>query len=83
VTPRIVQLLLRAYLSCKPRPEDRQAPLIRTVDRGKTQAVRVLIEHGAELTAHANGRSLPEVVRDKGFAETAGLLEQPGGSACL
>ena len=34
-------------LSREPRPEDWQTPLARMVDRGRTEAVRVLLEHGA------------------------------------
>jgi ankyrin repeat protein len=34
-------------LSRDPKPEDWQTPLQRMKDRGKTEAVRVLLEHGA------------------------------------
>ena len=39
-------------LSRQPRPEDWQTPLVRMVDRGKTEAVRMLLEHGADAGAH-------------------------------
>ena len=68
-------------LSRKPRPEDWQTPLVRMVDRGQTEAVRVLLEHGADVTArHPDGRSLLQLARDKGMPEMAGLLEQHGAS---
>ncbi len=64
-------------LSRKPRPEDWQTPLARMIDRGKTEAVRVLLEHGADVTArHPDGRSLLQLARDKGLQEIAGLLEK-------
>jgi len=68
-------------LSREPRPEDWQTPLVRMVDRGKTEAVRVLLEHGADLTArHPDGRSLSQLARDKGFQEIVALLEERGAS---
>jgi ankyrin repeat protein len=46
------------------------------VGRGKMEAVRVLLEHGAEITfRHPDGRSLLQLARDEGFQEIAGLLE--------
>jgi ankyrin repeat protein len=51
------------------------------VDRGKTEAVRVLLEHGADVTArHPDGRSLLQLARDKGFDEIASLLQQRGAT---
>lgn len=66
-------------LSRKPRPEDWHTPLMRMVDRGKAEAVVVLLEHGADVTArHPDGRSLLRLARDKGFQEIAALLERHG-----
>lgn len=59
-------------LSRDPKPEDYQTPLMRMVDRGKTAAVRVLLEHGADVTGR---RSLLQLARDKGYQEIAALLE--------
>jgi ankyrin repeat protein len=62
-------------LSRAPKPEDWQTPLVRMVVRGKAEAVRVLLDHGANAAArHPDGRSLSQVARDKGFEEIAGLL---------
>jgi ankyrin repeat protein len=45
------------------------------VERGRTDAVRVLLEHGADAnTRHPSGATLLERARDKGFAEIARLL---------
>lgn len=63
-------------LSRKPKAEDWQTPLVRMVMRGKTEAVRVLLRHGANAAArHSDGRLLLQVARDKGFQEIARLLE--------
>jgi ankyrin repeat protein len=62
-------------ISREPRPEDWKTPLVRMVARGNTEAARVLIDHGADVTArHPDGRSLLEIARDEGFQEIAGLL---------
>ena len=62
-------------LSRAPKPEDYQTPLVRMVIRGKTEAVRVLLAHGADRTArHPDGRPLLQVARDQSFAEIAALL---------
>src|SRR5207249_2450845 len=54
-------------LSRVPKPEDWQTPLVRMVDRGKPGAVRMLLEHGADVTAgHPDGRSLLQLARDQG-----------------
>lgn len=64
-------------LSRPPRPEDGLTPLGRMVVRGKTAAVRALLDHGADAAArHPDGRSLLQVARDEGFDEIAGLLER-------
>jgi ankyrin repeat protein len=68
-----------ACLSRDPNPEDRQTPLARAVDRGNTAAVRVLLEHGAGLTArHPDGRTLVQLAGDKGSAEIVRLLQEYG-----
>lgn len=62
-------------LSREPKPEDWQTPLVRAVARGNTEAVRVLLDHGADVNArHPDGRSLVEFARDQGFDEMAQLL---------
>jgi ankyrin repeat protein len=66
-------------LSRTPKPEDWQTPLVRMVVRGKTEAIRVLLDHGANATArHPDGRSLLRVARDQGFDEIGGLVEARG-----
>jgi ankyrin repeat protein len=72
--------LNRRFAECisrDPRPEDQQTPLLRMVDRGKPAAVRVLLEHGADITArHADGRSLMQLASDKGYQEVLDLLRE-------
>lgn len=68
-------------LSRPPKPEDWQTPLVRMVARGNTEAVRVLLDHGADAAArHPDGRLLVEVARDGGWEEIAKLLEARGGA---
>jgi ankyrin repeat protein len=68
-------------LSREPRPEDWQTPLVRMVDRGKADAVRVLLEHGADIAARQpDGRSLLQLARDRGNREIADLLEAHGAT---
>jgi hypothetical protein len=56
-------------ISRKPRPEDWQTQFVRMVDRGKTEAVRLPLEHGACVAArHPDGRSRLQIARDNGFA---------------
>jgi ankyrin repeat protein len=74
--PEALERPFAKRLSREPKPEDWQTPLVRMVARGKTDAVRVLLRHGADATArHPDGRSLLRIARDKGFDEIAGLLE--------
>jgi hypothetical protein len=77
--------LNRPFAECisrDPRRADWQTPLVRMVDRGKTDAVRVLLDHGADITArHPDGRSLLQIAREKGFDQVADLLEQHGAPA--
>jgi ankyrin repeat protein len=72
--------LERPFAQCltrEPKPEDRQTPLIRMVDRGKTEAVRILLQHGADATAlNYDGRKLHQLATDKGHKEIAELLEK-------
>jgi ankyrin repeat protein len=76
--------LNRSFAECisrKPKPEDRQTPLVRMVDRGKTQAVSLLLDCGADISArHSDGRSLLQLASDKGFAEIVNLLKQHGAA---
>jgi hypothetical protein len=66
-------------LSRAPKPEDWQTPLVRMVVRGKTEAVRVLLKHGADTAVrHPDGRSLLRVAREQGFDEIGALLEARG-----
>jgi ankyrin repeat protein len=74
--PEALERPFAKCLSREPKPEDWQTPLVRMVVRGKTDAVRVLLHHGADASArHPDGRSLLQVARDQGFEEIAGLLE--------
>jgi ankyrin repeat protein len=63
-------------LSREPKPEDWQTPLVRMVVHGKTEAVRILLSHGADpAVRHPDGRSLWQVAREQGLEEIASLLE--------
>ena len=70
--------LERPFAKCltrEPKPQDWQTPLVRMVERGNAEAVRVLLQHGAAKTArHPSGLSLLELARDKGLNEIAALL---------
>ncbi|MBZ5627062.1 MAG: ankyrin repeat domain-containing protein, partial [Acidobacteriia bacterium] len=69
-------------LSRDPKPQDWQTPLVRMVDRGKTAAVRVLLEHGADVSGrHPDGRSLIQLACDKGSQEIMSLLQEHGAKA--
>jgi len=74
------EALERPFANClsrEPKPEDWQTPLVRMVDRGKTEAVRVLLEQGADsLARHPDGRSLLRLARDKKFDALGNLLER-------
>lgn len=66
-------------LSRDPKPQDWQTPLVRMVDRGNNDAVRVLLEHGADITGrHPDGRQLVQLAREKGFEQIARLLLDTG-----
>ena len=68
-------------LSRAPKPEDWQTPLVRMVERGKTEAVRMLLQHGADPSArHTSGQTPVELAREKGFAEIVRLLEENGAT---
>lgn len=69
-------------LSRDPQPRDWQTPLVRMVDRGKTDAVRVLLEHGADVTSrHPDGRSLVQLARENGFEQILTLLLEQGAES--
>jgi ankyrin repeat protein len=84
VLARDPHALERPFAKCvsrDPKPEDWHTPLVRMVERGKNEAVRVLLERGADVSArHPDGRSLLQLARDKGFEEIAALLEPHGAS---
>jgi len=71
--------LERPFAECltrEPRAEDWQTPLVRMAVRGKTEAVRVLVDLGADCNARpSDGRPLVQVARDLGLEEIGGLLE--------
>ena len=72
--------LNRPFAECLtrgPEPKDWQTPLVRMVERGKTDAVRVLLAHGADVAArHPDGRPLVELARDGGSEEIVALLKE-------
>ena len=72
--------LERPFAQCLSRPpkqEDWQTPLVRMAVRGKIEAVRVLLYHGADAAArHPDGRSLVQFARDRGLGEITGLLKK-------
>jgi len=64
-------------LTREPKSEDWQTPLARVVDRGQIDAVRALLQQGANpTTRHPSGQSLLEVAQTKGHHEIATLLER-------
>ncbi|HUE89306.1 MAG TPA: ankyrin repeat domain-containing protein [Vicinamibacterales bacterium] len=65
------------------RPEDWKSPLIRMIEKGKTDAVRVLLAHGADVRGrHPDGRTPLQLATDLGLAEIASLLPAtPDGSS--
>ncbi|QOY90043.1 ankyrin repeat domain-containing protein [Paludibaculum fermentans] len=68
-------------LSRPPKPEDWVTPLGRMVERGNTEAVRVLLLHGANpAVGLPDGRPLLQVARAQRFPAIVELLEQAGGS---
>lgn len=79
ILARDPEALERPFAKCitrEPHPEDWQTPLVRMVNQGKIDAVRVLLEHGADATAcHPDGRTLLQLAHDKGFQKIAELLE--------
>jgi ankyrin repeat protein len=80
--PEALERPFAKLLSRTPKPEDWQTPLVRTIDRGNTEAFRVLLAHGADSTArHPDGRSLLQLAHDKGFEAIAGWLEQRSASS--
>lgn len=78
ILARDPEALERPFAKCvsrEPRPEDWQTPLCRMVAHGKTEAVRVLLEHGADVTAlHPDGRTLLQLAQDQGYNEIASMI---------
>jgi len=80
--PNALDRLFAECLTREPKPADSQTPLVRMVDRGKSDAVRVLLEHGADIGArHPDGRSLVQLARDNGFQEIVELLQGHGAES--
>lgn len=71
--------LNRPFAQCltrEPQPEHWQTPLARMVERGKINAVRVLLEQGADVSVpSSDGRLLIEVAAEKDFPEIVNLLQ--------
>ncbi len=62
-------------LSREPKPEDWKTPLVRSVEGGNVEAVRVLLDHGADVNArHPDGRSALEIAHDQSNHEMEQLL---------
>jgi ankyrin repeat protein len=84
VLSRDPEALNRPFAEClshEPKPEDWQTPLVRMVDRGKTEAVCVLLDHDADITArHPDGRTLLQLARDNALPEITGLLQERGAT---
>jgi len=79
--PEALERPFAKCLSREAKPDDWQTPLARMVLRGKTEAVRVLLDHGADAAARQpDGRSLVQIASDKGLDEIARLLEARGSS---
>ncbi len=80
IVARDPEALERPFARCLTREakvEDWQTPLVRMVSQGKTEAVRVLLAHGADAAArYPDGRDLTQVAQEKGFHEIAALLQE-------
>ncbi len=80
IVERDPETLERPFARCltrEPKAEDWQTPLVRMVSQGKTEAVRVLLAHGADAAArHPDGRELTQVAQEKGFHEIVTLLKE-------
>jgi ankyrin repeat protein len=75
--PEALERPFAKNLTREPKPEDWQTPLARMVDQGKTEAVRALLQQGADPTTHyADGHSLLERAQEKGHQEIVALLQQ-------
>ena len=74
--PEALERPFAKRLTRVPKPEDWQTPLVRMVDRGKTEAVRALLAHGANSKAnHPDGRTLIQLAKDKSYEEITAQLE--------
>ncbi len=78
--PEALERPFGRHVTGDPRPRsglDRAwTPLLFAADRGRTDAVRRLLERGADLRARdSSGRSAAEVARQAGHTDTALLLE--------
>ncbi len=69
-----------AYTS-EPPEDQAQTPLAQAVVEDKSDAVRALLEHGADITAkHHDGRTLLQLATDEEFGDIAEMLRQAEGS---
>jgi ankyrin repeat protein len=76
--PEALERPFAKTLTREPKPEDWHTPLARMVDRGKIEAVRALLQQGADpTTRHPSGQSLLEVAEAEGFQEIEALLKRP------
>lgn len=84
ILARDPEALERPFAQCltrEPKPEDWITPLARMVDRGKTEAVRALLQQGANPNVtHPSSQSLLQIAQNKGHQEIAALLEQSQAS---
>jgi ankyrin repeat protein len=66
-------------VSRAPKPEDWKTPLVRMIEKGRTDAVRILLEHGADvMVRHPDGRTLLQLATDLGLTEITPLLHWNG-----
>jgi len=73
-------LLLRHGANVNVRQQNDITPLHETAHNGKTNLARILLENGAAVNAETQGGQTPlAMALEKGFAETAGLIEKYGG----
>ncbi|HEX4321287.1 MAG TPA: hypothetical protein VHZ52_10310 [Acidobacteriaceae bacterium] len=80
--PEALERPFAKRLTRDPKPEDWQTPLVRMVDRGKTEAVRALLAHGANPNAkHPDSRTLVQLAHDKDHAEISALLKEHNSSS--
>lgn len=77
--PQALNRPFREYAACQPRhgqwwPDEWWTPLVYAVVRNKVEAVRLLLDRGAERTLAPDGRTLRDIADEKGRERVAEVL---------